>query len=139
MREAAWSPFTQKFGGVSSSGGVCEQRPSRQRATCEASGSILHEPNREPSGRVDSNVVAGCAVGMNWDGAPVGALANNANNPSDRHMSTSHYRPRRLMPSGDEELVVPTFRNNSIYKSSNRASYFRGEQAIYEGRSQVNS
>lgn len=117
-----------------SSGGVCEQRPSRQRATCEASGSIFHEPNREPSGRVDSNVVAGCAVGMNWDGAPVGALANNANNPSDRHMSTSHYRPRRLTPSGDEELVVPTFRNNSIYKSSNRASYFRGEQAIYEGQ-----
>ena len=41
-------------------------------------------------------------------------------NPDDRALTTVHYAPRG---------AVPVFADNVMYKCSNRASYFRGEQA----------
>lgn len=70
----------------------------------------------------DNNIAHSSLVGMTWDGAPVGELTGNPNNPNDRKVDAVHYSPRQ----------PATFRNLSIYKSSEAGVYFRGSTAYFD-------
>ena len=59
---------------------------------------------------------------MNWDGASSPTSRNNPRNPFDYVIDIVHFSPP----------VVPVFRDNVMIKNSNRASYLRGEQVVYE-------
>lgn len=62
-----------------------------------------------------------CVVGITHDGAPVGPLAGNPNNPADRAVGPVHYSPPE----------VPVFENLVAFKCSESGLYFRGNRATY--------
>lgn len=70
----------------------------------------------------DNNIAHSCPVGITHDGAPDGALKNNALNSLDRALTSAHYHPPN----------VPVFNNLLAYKCSQAGYYFRGERAIYK-------
>jgi hypothetical protein len=78
-------------------------------------------PARGATKPVARNVAGSNVVGMNWDGGPIGDLVGNPRNPADRKLEIIGYTPN---PS-------PVFEDNTIYKSSNMALYFRGGESYF--------
>jgi len=80
------------------------------------------EARQAVHGPCDGNVAMSNVVGMNWDGASSPISRNNPLNPFDYVIDIVHFSPP----------IVPVFRDNAMIKNSNRASYLRGEQVVYE-------
>lgn len=98
----------------------CEIKPP---ANCDpALGEYSLQPHRADTTQFDSNTARSCVVGMNWDGAALGPLANNPNNPLDREIQFIHYAPGN----------TPTFSNNTVFKSSLSALYIRSRTTVFD-------
>ena len=78
-------------------------------------------PRKVATKPVARNVVGSNVVGMNWDGGPIGDLVGNPRNPADRNLKIIYYSPD----------ISPVFEDNTIYKSSNMALYFRGGESYF--------
>jgi len=85
----------------------------------------LTSPLMSPTRENARNVAASNVVGINWDGAAHGALANNPRNPADRSIEVAHYAP---IEAGH---APPVFADLVMYKNSNTAQYFRGGQSYF--------
>lgn len=102
-------------------------------ATGEFDGEVLSYPVTSNTLRYENNVAHSTLVGHTWDGAPVQRVysageinpydLNNPNNPMDRKLFMSHYRP----------AVTPVFKRVIAYKNLHSGAYFRGNTAIFDG------
>ncbi len=66
------------------------------------------------------NIAHSADVGLNWDGAPDGALTGNARNPLDREIVAQHY-----FFSG------PVFERCAVFKNRRTGIYYRGNTSEF--------
>jgi cell migration-inducing and hyaluronan-binding protein len=69
------------------------------------------------------NAAHSSEVGMTWDGAPDGALANNPLNPRDRQIVASHYFHRG---SANPNGAIPVMDRLAVFKNKYTGIYTRG-------------
>ena len=84
-------------------------------------------PSNAATQLVARNVAASNVVGMNWDGASIGPKKGNPRNPEDRNVKIVHYNP--ITPDG-VKMEPAVFEENTMYKNTKMAMYFRGSQCI---------
>lgn len=81
-------------------------------------GTVL-QPNKTDLGQFRDNVAHSCRVGFSVDGAPLGSLTGNPNNPDDRKLGSSRYVPNKL----------PVFRRVQAYKISGISFWIKAYRA----------
>ena len=86
-------------------------------------GVLLAHPAWETTTLFESNIAHTTQVGFTWDGAAIGQLTGNPNNPKDRFLEISAYSPP----------VVPVFKKLLAFKNKLTGFYFRGATAVYDG------
>lgn len=102
------------------------------RTSGEFDGEILAYPVTTNTTEYANNVAHSTLVGHTWDGAPLEQAfppsqnpynMNNPNNPQDRRIEITHYRPS----------IVPVFKGLVAYKNTQSGLYFRGNSVVYDG------
>jgi hypothetical protein len=88
-----------------------------------SSGQVIATPIWTNTKKFEGNSAHSGKVGFTWDGAPVGALTNNPNNPKDRKIEIAAYNPG----------VTPVFSRLTAFKNKLTGFYFRGTTALFEG------
>lgn len=78
-------------------------------------------PLSEPTLAFHRNRAHSSVVGITHDGAPMGELVPNPNNPKDHVVVPVHYSPNQ----------VPVFQDLVAFKCSESGLYFRGDRAVY--------
>jgi hypothetical protein len=68
-----------------------------------------------------NNIAHSNLVGFTWDGGPNGNLMGNPNNPEDRKVVATPYKPS----------IVPVFKNLTAFKNAYTGIYYRGK-GIFE-------
>ncbi len=86
-------------------------------------GQLITIPIWSNTQKFEGNIAHSGKVGFTWDGAPVGPLTNNPNNPKDRKIDINAYNPG----------ATPIFRKLIAFKNKLTGYYFRGSTAVYEG------
>ncbi len=86
-------------------------------------GQLITIPIWSNTQKFEGNIAHSGKVGFTWDGAPVGPLTNNPNNPKDRKIDINAYNPS----------ATPIFRKLIAFKNKLTGYYFRGSTAVYEG------
>jgi hypothetical protein len=97
----------------------CQEDQSCTVVTDSAQGNVF--PTKSNTTAFHQNVAFSNVVGMNWDGAPLGAPTQNPRQPEDRLLGNAHYWPN----------VVPVFKGLQNFKNLSTGIYFRGQRADF--------
>ncbi len=86
-------------------------------------GQLITIPIWSNTTKFEGNTAHSGKVGFTWDGAPIGALTGNPNNPKDKKIEINAYNPG----------ATPIFRKLTAFKNKLSGYYFRGTTAVFEG------
>ena len=86
-------------------------------------GQVITIPIWSNTTKFEGNTAHSGKVGFTWDGAPIGALTGNPNNPKDKEIEINAYNPG----------ATPIFRKLTAFKNKLSGYYFRGGTAVFEG------
>lgn len=102
------------------------------RNTGEFSGAVIATPVTSNTTAFDNNVAHTNLVGFTWDGAPAEMPyqdnsqnpfdMNNPNNPQDRRIEITHYRPQ----------ITPVVKGLVGWKNLYAGLYYRGQTMVFE-------
>jgi hypothetical protein len=116
---SAGTGFWMSFSAVTGSDALRRYNPT----TDTYDGEVLAHPLTTNTLSYKNNSAHSTLVGHTWDGGTdFNTKIGNANNPSDRALTTAHYQPP----------TPPVFSNLTAYKNAQAGIYFRGDTAIFE-------